>query len=207
MIALSMASLQEIEICVIRPMRLRFRAPAEVRGNAEAEEAALDIYRRALAPFPADVLRQAYQQAAQRHRYPSWPDCPDILAAAESLMPRPEPREWVEEAVALAHQYTERFMKTSSAAAKSREGGYEARLKRYVMEAAYLQGQFLAGREGGYSPDGILVAHLPPNERSEALNDAIARAAAQAARGCIQVRVPPEAVRMWKKEAESCMGR
>lgn len=115
-------------------MRQAFPPPVSLRGNETAQQAALDVYRKALQRFPREVLAEAYQMAAERQTYHCWPKCAVILAVAKALMPEQEPVEWVEKAVELAHTYTERFMKTSAAAEKAREGGYEPRLKRYVRK-------------------------------------------------------------------------
>lgn len=186
----------------MKPMRQAFPPPVSLRGSEAMQEAVLDVYRKALQRFPREVLAEAYQMAAERQQYHCWPKCAVILAAAEALMPEQEPVEWVEKVVEMAHQYTERFMKTSAVAAKAREGGYEARLKRYVMESAYVQAQVIVGRTDGLNYDGVLVAHLPRGEQAEGLDDALSRAAAQAEKGHIQVRVPTEAVRHWMEQAQ-----
>lgn len=59
-----------------------------------------------------------------------------------------DPREadaWVERANDAAYAYTKRFMQTTTAAMRAREGGYEVELKGYVREAAWVQAQLIEG--------------------------------------------------------------
>ena len=109
-----------------------------------------------------------------------------------------DPREadaWVERANDAAHAYTKRFMQTTTAAVRSREGGYEAELKGYVREAAWVQAQLIEGREGiGYSSH---VLFGPQPDRKE-MAEFFEKARAQAATGHIRVHVPAGKVEAWK---------
>jgi hypothetical protein len=196
---------------LLKRMQFTYRTPADIRGNPEAVEERLRIYRNSLQRFDADILDRAWLKAASRHRYPQWPDCPDVVEAAEHFHALAHPKAnvddgWQERVTSREDEYTKRFMQTTQAAVRAREQGYERELKRYVLAAAHVQSQLIEGRKEGVGYESAVL--FPGRERDkEAENEFFARAREQAARGCIQVRVPAELVREWKAGASAGRGR
>jgi hypothetical protein len=195
---------------LLKRMQLAYDPPRALRGRPEAIRERLRVYQNALEPFDAEVLDRAWLKAAASQRYPQWPDCPDIVEAAEHFhaLAHPKPKvddSWVERATSLADAYTRRFMKTSAVAVRARERGYESEVRQYVTEAAWVQGQMICGRKSiGYS-SGVL---FPGRERDKTAEDEFfARARDQAATGSIRVRIPLALVERWREGAEKGRGR
>jgi hypothetical protein len=92
-------------------------------------------------------------------------------------------------------------MKASALATRARESGYESELRQYVTEVAWVQAQFIVGRKGIAYRSTTLFGREKPDD------EFFARAREQAAKGCIQVRVPAELVKEWKAEASAGRGR
>ena len=89
---------------------------------------------------------------------------------------------------------------------RAREQGYEPELRRYVLAASHVQSQLIEGRKEGVGYESAVL--FPGRERDkEAENEFFARAREQAARGCIQVRVPMALVERWKEGAGKGRGR
>jgi hypothetical protein len=186
---------------LLKRMQFTYRTPADIRGNPEAVEERLRIYRHALERFDADILDRAWLKAAARQRYPQWPDCVDIVQAAEEFHSLKHPRVkvddgWVEKATSMADSYTRRFMKTSAVAVRAREGGFERELKEYIVEASWVQAQYILGRKDIAYRSTTLFDHDKPDD------EFFARAWEQAAKGCIQVRVPHAIIERWRDGAE-----
>src|ERR1700676_3494247 len=149
---------EDVNQAIIKPMVATLPPPRHARGDPAAIETLLNVYRRALDRFDRAVLDQAWQKAAAEQDYWLWPMPQALIQAAEHFhkLAHPfDPREadaWVERAQGLTDAYVKRFIKTSQAAIRAREGGYEAALKEYVRAAAWVQAQSIEGREGlGYS--------------------------------------------------------
>src|SRR5262245_4842218 len=143
-----MGSEGEIDAAVIGPMCALFPTPTHLRGNNDAIRQALNVYRRALGRFDPDVLAEAWQRVAERNTFWTWPKVADVVQACEEVRRRKPEEPWVEKATALSDAYVKRFMQTSQAAVRAREGGYERQLKEYVREAAWVQSQYVVGRSG-----------------------------------------------------------
>jgi hypothetical protein len=194
---------QAVEEAVIAPMLAAFPAPRHVRGNRSATDILLDVYRRALERYDRPVLETAWQKVAAQQDYWIWP-LPEALAeACEALriqQARTAGEDWVGKATALADAYIRRFILTTQAAVHAREGGYETALKSYVTEAAWVQAQYIEGRQGiGYS-SAVL---FPNRERDkEAEERFFEKSRAQAETGHIKVVVPRELVERWKGQAQ-----
>jgi hypothetical protein len=200
---------RDVEECVILPMRAAFPPPTHLRGSDHAQEASLNVYRRALAKFPRDVLERAWQEAAERQDYFMWPRCATILEACERIEKEAgvpvERVEWVEEATRLMDEYGTRYMKTSKEAARARAGGYEGHLRAYVTECAWVQGQLIAGRTDGLGYSSVLFAHAEDLDATR--DEFFEAAAAQARKGVIKVTVPRGLIARWQTEAATARGR
>ena len=191
----------DVEVAIIQPMVATLPAPLHIRGDPAAIEALLNVYRRALDRFDRAVLDKAWQKAAEEQDFWMWPMPEALVKAAEHFhnLAHPfDPREsdaWVERANDAAHAYTKRFMQTTTAAVRSREGGYEAELKGYVREAAWVQAQLIEGREGvGYSSH---VLFGPQPDRKE-MAEFFEKARAQANTGHIRLYVPAAKIGVWQ---------
>lgn len=189
---------------LIRLMQNLYDPPKAIRGRPDAIKERLRVYLHALEPFDAQVLDKAWLKAAADHRFEQWPDCPDILRAAEHFHalahpPRKSDDSWVEKATALSDAYTRRYMQTTQAGVRSREAGYERELRAYVTEAAWVQSQFIVGRKDVGFVSGVL---FPDRERDkEAEEDWFDRQRAQAESGSIKVSVPKQLLEGWKGES------
>lgn len=192
---------EDVETSIIRRLRLS-QPPNYLKGNTEAIDQELDLFRRALACFSRDVLEQAWLEAASRNEYRCWPTCAAILTAAERLQPKQKPDDaWVEMAQALADAYTRRFMKTSAVAVKAREGWYERELKRYVEAAAWVQGQLIVRPGVGVGFDHAVLFGTGPRDRG-AEAEWFAKQREQATTGTIKVAVPKCHVEAWRASAQ-----
>ena len=195
---------------LLKRMQFTYRTPVDIRGNPEAVEERLRIYRHALEPFDADVLDRAWLKAAASHRYPQWPDCPDILTAAEVFDALAHPKAkaddgWQEKVTEREDEYVRRYMQTTQAAVRAREQGYEPELKRYVLAVAHVQSQLI---EGSSRPGYDFYAIFGKGERDEqAENEWFQRQKEQATKGCIQVRVPHALIERWREAAVSGRNR
>jgi hypothetical protein len=195
---------------LLRLMQNAYDPPKAIRGRPEAIRERLRIYRDALAPFDAHVLDRAWLEAAGRHHFEQWPDCAEILKAAERLhavaCPKTAAKSWDEEkAGALRDAYVQKFMRHSQYAERARSGGYEREMARYVEAAAHVQSQMICGRHGEGYEHGVL---FPGRERDKAAeNEFFARAREQAATGAIRVRIPLALIERWKEGAEKGRSR
>src|SRR5262249_15031106 len=129
-----------------------------------------------------------------------WPLPDDLVQAARHFHGRLHPGgdAWVGQAQAMADRYVREFMQTSAIAARAREGGYEAELKRYVVAASWVQSQYVLGRQGvGYDSNVL----FPGPRDKEAEQEWFARAREQAETGRIKVTIPAALIRRWQEEA------
>jgi hypothetical protein len=193
---------QAVEEAVITPMLAAFPAPSHVRGNRRATETLLDVYRRALERFDRPVLEKAWQQVAAEQNYWIWPMPEALVEACKALrieQARMAGEDWVEKATTLADAYTRRFMLTTQAAVRAREGGYEGALKSYLTEAAWVQAQYIEACQGiGYSSAVLFPGRDRDKEAEERFFE---KARTQAETGHIKVVVPRELVERWKGQA------
>ena len=186
---------------VLQPMLETLPAPLHLRGNKQAIETALQVYRRALSHFSAAILEQAWFKVAAENQYHMWPKCADLLAAALHFekAAKGKNEQWLEAATALLDAYVNRFMKTSACATRARAGGYEQQLRNYVTEAAWVQAQYLVGRKAvGYSATVLFQR----GETSEERSDWFAKTREQAERGSLRVHVPHSLVEQWRSAAQ-----
>jgi hypothetical protein len=195
----------EDAIALLKRMQLAYDPPRALRGYPDAIKERLRIYRHALERFDSDILDRAWLKAAASHHFEQWPDCPEIVKAAEGFHALAHPKAkvddgWVERVTVREDEYTKRFMATTQAAVRAREGGYEAELKRYVLAAAHVQAQFLEGRQ---RPGYDFYALFGKGDRDKKAEDEwFARQKEQADSGSIRVRVPLALVERWRNEAE-----
>jgi hypothetical protein len=196
-----------VEDAIICPMVASLPAPTHVRGDPAAVETLLNVYRTALARFDRPVLEQAWQKVAAEQNFWVWPLPETIVRAAEHFHKLAHPNAsqeaeaWVERATKLSDDYVKRFMATTQAAVRAREGGYEPALRSYVREASWVQAQYIEGRSGvGYSST---VLFSSPTRDKEAEQRFFSKAKEQAATGHIKVIVPNEMVKRWKTEGEA----
>jgi hypothetical protein len=194
---------QAVEEAVIAPMLAAFPAPRHVRGNRSATETLLDVYRRALERFDRPVLEKAWQKVAAEQNYWIWPMPEALVEACKALrieQARTAGEDWVGKATTLADAYIRRFMLTTQAAVRARESGYEAALKSYVIEAAWVQAQYIEGRHRiGYSSAVLFPGRDRDKEAEERFFE---KSRAQAESGHIKVVVPKELVERWKRQAQ-----
>lgn len=179
-----------------------FPAPTHIRGNAAAREELLGIYRRALARFDRSELEQGWQKAAAENEMWLWPRVSAIVSACESFQPRKKAEPtgaWVERAQAMVDGYWKKFSK-SAAAGRAREQGYEPELKRYVLACAWVQSQYICGRQGVGYDHAVLFPGREREKQAEA--EWFTAQREQAAKGTIQVRVPPDLVKLWRGRVE-----
>jgi hypothetical protein len=138
---------EDVDLAIIKPMCRLYKPTGHLQATEGAPEEALKEYRRALAVFDQDVLERAWQNIVRQHRFWCWPSVAEIVQAADQahreLHPPGRIDEMAEEAEAMSWGYTKRFMKTSTVAARAREGGYEAQLKRYVRAVSRVQAQIV----------------------------------------------------------------
>jgi hypothetical protein len=196
---------EDAERTVIRPMCRLYKPPRHLQASEDTAEEALKEYRRALAPFDADILEQAWRQVVRRHGFWCWPGVADIVVAAEQarrdVHPAGQPQAWFDRAEALTDAYVRKFMKASAHAARAREGSYERELKRYVQAAAWPQAQVIAGRTDGQSYESAVL--FQDGEDAGQRDAWFERARKQAETGQIRVTVPPALVTRWAGEAEA----
>ena len=196
----------DVEVAIIQPMAATLPAPLHVRGKPAAIETLLNVYRQR-----AGWLREgdAGEGVAQgrvgaglldlAHAGNAGQGGPALPRSAHPFDPR-QSEAWVEKAQALTDAAVRRFMRTSVHATRAREGGYEAALKEYVREAAWVQAQVIVGRVGvGYSSH-VLFGRQP--DRGEAA-EFFERARSQAATGHIRVHVAAEKVQAWKGASQA----
>jgi hypothetical protein len=193
-----------VEEAIIQPLLDTFPPPSHIRGKPAAIEALLNVYRRALDRFERTVLEQAWQKVAAEQTFWVWPLPETLVKAAKHFQGRTvpqEPDDWVERATKMADSYARRYMLTTQTATRARDGGYEAALKRYVLEASWVQAQFAVGRQGAGYDHGVL---FPARERDKAdEQEWFEKAREQARTGHIRVSVPRNMVEQWAEKAES----
>jgi hypothetical protein len=200
----------EDAIALLKRMQLAYDPPRVLRGHPEAIKERLRIYRHALERFDADILDRAWLRAAASQRYPQWPDCVDIVQAAEHFHALAHPKakaddDWQERVTRREDEYVRRFMLTTQAAVRSREGGYEQELKRYVQAAAHVQGQYIEGRKDVGYESAVLFPGRDRDKGAEA--EFFRRADEQAQTGSIRVRVPLAFEERWREGTEKGRGR
>ena len=195
----------EDAIALLRSMQLAYDPPRALRGRPEAIKERLRVYRHALERFDAAVLDRAWLKAAAAHHYEQWPDCADIVKAAEGFHALKHPKaksedDWQGRVTAREDEYVRRFMQTTQAAVRAREGGFERELRRYVLAAAHVQSQYIEGRQDVGYESAVL---FPARERDKAIDDEwFARQREQAETGTIRVRVPHAMVERWREGVE-----
>ena len=196
----------DVDEVILRPMQAVYPCPQHLRADPAARALALATYRRGLARYDRPALEYAWQRAAEGNEFWTWPKLADFVRACEhhraAVAPRPAPDgARVERANELAWAYTRRFMATSGVARRAKAEGWEGPLGRYVFEAAWVQGQMIAG----CSPVGYAACLLTADprvaadelrERKEAF---LGRAREQAAKGHVRVHVPHAAVERWRR--------
>jgi hypothetical protein len=177
----------DAERAIIRPMCAMYPPPRHLRA-----------YRRALARFDRPVLEQAWQKVVERNPLWCWPKLAEIVQAAEQChrQARPSADDWVEKADEMADAYTRKFLKASAHAARAREGGYEVALRRYVRAAAYVQAQYLLGRESVGYESAVLFGGGRVRDRGQE-EEFFRRAKEQAEKGHLRVHVPPGLAERW----------
>lgn len=186
---------EDVDQVIIKRLRANtpFPAPRHLRADEDALESALSDYRMALARFDEQVLERAWRRAVETNPVWCWPKISDILQAAEQAQRElgPKADAWVEKAEALVDAYWKKFSK-STAAVRAREGGYERELKQFVSAAAWVQGQYICGRQGiGYDHRAIFGTDTRDREVEQ---EWFAKAREQAAKGTIRVHVPTSLV-------------
>ena len=168
----------KIERAVIDPMRLRWSPP---KGSTPERQAALldDLYVD-LEKFPEAVLAEAFARVRKKHRFASWPSSAEFLAEAlaiqdekaANLQPRNNQtgraklrieQQW-EEAGKLRDDYVQHFKATSKVYQQALAEKWDFELWQWVKEAAWVQGQLIAGCDR-IAWDSLLVQHFPPAER------------------------------------------
>ena len=197
---------------LLKRMQFTYRTPADIRGNPEAVEERLRIYRHALEPFDADVLDRAWLKAAAGHRYPQWPDCVDIVEAAEQFHALKYPKakvdeSWVEKATALTDAYMSPvYADDAGGGSVPGSAGTSAELKRVRPR----------GRVGPEPDDLRPGAHRvrlqascsPEGERDKAAEDDGSEGAReQASPAAIRVRLPQAQIERWREAADKGRAR
>lgn len=195
---------KDVEEAIIGPMTAVYPTPQHLRGSSVAARLALDTYRRGLARYDRPTLLQAWQRAAERNEFWTWPKLADFVRACEEVKEQAgrgavkPPDDRPERAAQLAAEYTSRFMSRSRLAERAVADGWAERLNVYVAEAAWVQAQMIAGCSPvGYSAV-VLGGYekLSREEQSERLQEFLSRCREQAEKGHIRVHVP-HAITEW----------
>jgi hypothetical protein len=140
---------QAIREAVIEPMLALYVPPSHLRHDGQAQEQALAAYQKALAGFDRDTLQRGWEKIVSHNTYWAWPTPAEIAQACRQCQPRPKPpgeeEQRKEKALGMAEAYTAHYMKTSYLARLARQEGWAGRLREYVADAAWVQGQLIAG--------------------------------------------------------------
>jgi hypothetical protein len=179
---------QAIREAVIEPMLALYVPPSHLRHDGQAQEQALAAYQKALAGFDRDTLQRGWEKIVSHNTYWAWPTPAEIAQACRQCQPRPKPpseeEQRKEKALGMAEAYTAHYMKTSYLARLARQEGWAGRLREYIADAAWVQGQLIAGVHSiGWNArlaDGIgqfrsSAEASPPTARRSATSSSAAR--------------------------------
>jgi hypothetical protein len=195
---------QAVREVIITPMVELYLPPLHLRADPAARIRALDAYEKALAPFDRDTLQRAWEMVVAQQTFWVWPNPGVIVEACRQCQPKPKPPSVEDQprtkALKMAEEYVCKYMRTSQLAKLGTREGWEWHLRKYVMDAAFVQAQILCGTDhiawnihladelGDFASSQQAFV-----EYRKTIDNAVER-------GKIRVTVPRVRIRQWSEE-------